>query len=276
MLQFACHTWAFNDRSLTQALGTIARLGFRCVDIGSGPHINVSQVAGDPRGAAAAIRRDLETFNLKLSDLYLMLPRISLPDAARRKKEINSFKALLPFIVALESPGVTLSPGLAYPDNDAGAYERVVDALNEIMEAARLATPATRLRVSIEPHMDSMAQKPEVALQLLKDVKGLELTLDWAHLICQDVFHDDIVKLIPKARHVQVRQAARAQLQLPYERGSLQPEKVIAALSEAGYTGVLSIEYLRTHGWHGTEEVNALVEIAALRDALREARDAAA
>ncbi|NJL57018.1 sugar phosphate isomerase/epimerase [bacterium] len=238
MIEFSCHTWAFNDLTLMEALGTIARLGFRRVDIGSGPGLNAPRAAAQPAQVAAEITADLEQFNLELSDLYLMLPRIT--DAERGEREVELFKALLPFIVALEAPGVTLSPGLAYPDNDAGAYERVMEALNEIMEAARLATPATRLRVSIEPHMDSMAQKPEVALQLLKDVKGLELTLDWAHLICQDVFHDDIVALIPKARHVQVRQAARAQLQLPFDRGSLQPEKVIAALQEAGYTGVLS------------------------------------
>lgn len=272
-MEIACHTWAFNDRPLTEALGTIARLGFRYVDIGSGPHINVAQVAGDPRGAAAAIRRDLNVFNLQLSDLYLMLPRISLPDDVRRKKEIDSFRALLPFIVALEAPGVTLSPGLAYPDQNEDAYARVVESLNTLMEATRRATPATRLRVSIEPHMDSMAQKPEVALQLLEDVDGLELTLDWAHLVCQDVFFDDIVKLIPKARHIQLRQAARAQLQLPFDRGRINVAQVIAALNDAGYDGIVSVEYLRTHGWHGTEEVETIREIAAMRDAIRDSRD---
>ncbi len=272
-MEIACHTWAFNDKSLVEALGTIARLGFRYVDIGSGPHINVAQVARNPRAAAAAIRRDLDIFNLKLGDLYLMLPRISLPDDTRRKKEIDTFRALLPFIIALEAPGVTVSPGLAYPDNDATAYDRVVESLNTLMEAARQATPATRLRVSIEPHMDSMAQKPDVALQLLKDVDGLELTIDWAHLVCQDVFHDDIVKLIPKARHIQLRQAARAQLQLPFERGRIDVEKVMIALDEAGYEGLVSVEYLRTHGWHGTEEVDAITEIATMRDHIRDARD---
>lgn len=272
-MQIACHTWAFNDRPLPEALGTIARLGFRYVDIGSGPHINVAQVAGDPRRAAAAIRRDLVTFNLTLSDLYLMLPRISLPDDTRRRKEIESFKALLPFIVALEAPGVTLSPGLAYPDADADAYGRVVESLNMMLEAARLATPATRLRVSIEPHMDSMAQKPDVALQLLRDVEGLELTLDWAHMVCQDVFPDDIVKLLPHTRHVQLRQAARAQLQLPFERGRIDVPRVIQALKDADYDGVISVEYLRTHGWHGTEEVAVVQEVMTMRDAIRAARD---
>lgn len=273
MLEFACHAWAFNNLPLADAFGTIARLGFRYVDIGSGPHLHTLRVAQDPRGVAAEIRRDLLTFNLKLSDIYIVLPRISLADEDKRRKDIDLYKALLPFIVALETPGVTLSPGLAQPEDEQGAYERAVAALTEMIEASRLATPATQLHVSVEPHMDSLAQKPETALKLVQDVPGLELTLDWAHMVCQDVFHEEIVKLIPHARHVQIRQAARAQLQTPYERGRIDPVKVIAALNDAGYGGIVSIEYMQTPGWHGMIEVNPIRECARMRDALRDARD---
>ncbi len=34
MIEFACHTWTFNDLTVPEALGTIARLGFRYADIG--------------------------------------------------------------------------------------------------------------------------------------------------------------------------------------------------------------------------------------------------
>src|SRR6187549_3830331 len=101
MLEFACHTWAFNDLILPEALGTIARMGFRYVDIGSGAHINSQRAAADPRKEAADIRSDLEAFNLDVSDLYLMLPRISLADEDRRRKEIDLYKALVPFAQAL-------------------------------------------------------------------------------------------------------------------------------------------------------------------------------
>ena len=78
MLEFSCHTWAFSDLTLPEALGTIARLGFRYADIGSGSNLNTQRAAEHPRKEAADIQADLKLFNLKVGDLYLLLPRISL------------------------------------------------------------------------------------------------------------------------------------------------------------------------------------------------------
>lgn len=270
MIEFACHTWAFNDLTLPEALGTIARMGFRYVDIGSGPSLNAPRAAENPRHAAADILDDLELFNLKLSDLYLMLPRISLADEARQSKELELFKALIPFAVALGTPGITLSPGLAHPAEDEEAHDRTVVALREMVKAGQTAG----LAVSIEPHLDSMAQTPDAALKFIKDVPGLQLTLDWAHMICQDIFHDDIIKLLPHTRHIQIRQAAREQLQVPFARGRIDTGRVMESLIVlAGYDGVVCIEYMKTPGWHGMETVNPVIECAAMRDALRDARD---
>ncbi|MBZ0278202.1 MAG: sugar phosphate isomerase/epimerase [Anaerolineae bacterium] len=269
MIEFACHTWAFNDLTLPEALGTIARMGFRYVDIGSGPSLNAPRAAENPRRAAADILDDLKLFNLKLSDLYLMLPRISLADEAKRSKELELYKALIPFAVALGTPGITLSPGLVHAAEDTEAHDRTVAALREMVKAAQ----EVNLAVSIEPHMDSMAQTVEAALRFVKDVPGLRLTLDWAHLICQDIFHDDILKLLPHTRHIQIRQAARAQLQLPFERGRIDVARVMASIIQAGYDGTICVEYMNTPGWHGMETVNALVESVKMRDALRDSRD---
>ncbi|NWF69195.1 MAG: sugar phosphate isomerase/epimerase [Chloroflexi bacterium] len=270
-MHFSCHTWAFNDLTLAEALGTIARLGFRSVDIGSGAHLNAQRAAAEPRKFAAEIKSDLDAFNLDVSDLYLMLPRISLADDERRRKEIDLFKALLPFAQALGTPGITLSPGLAHTLEDSGAYGRARDALREMLEAGQKAG----LRISIEPHMDSLTQTPAMTRQLLQDVPGLALTLDWAALVCQDVFHDEIAALLPQARHVQIRQAARAQLQTPFERGRIDIRRVAQALKDAAYTGVVCIKYLKGPGPHGLLEVNAIRESVSLRDALRAAAAAA-
>jgi sugar phosphate isomerase/epimerase len=267
-MDFACHTWAFNDLTLPEALGTVARLGFRYVDIGSGPHLNAAKAAADPQRIAAEIRQDLEAFNLKVSDLYLMFPRISSPDEDKRRKDIDLYKALLPFAKALGTAGVTLSPGVTQPEEDTQAYERTAAALREMLSAAG------DLPVSIEPHLDSMAQKPEIALKLVKDVPGLKLTVDWAHLVCQNISHDEIVSLLPHARHVQIRQAARAHLQTPFDRGRIDVRKVVTALVGAKYSGIVCIEYMRMPGWHGMIDVNVIREAAQMRDALRAARDA--
>jgi sugar phosphate isomerase/epimerase len=269
MLEFACHTWAFNDLTLPEALGTIARLGFRCVDIGSGPNLNAPRAAENPRGVAEEIKRDLELFNLRLTDLYLMLPRISLADEVKRDKELELYRALIPFAQSLGTPGITLSPGLAQPAEDTEARDRTVTVLREMVKQGKDAG----LQVSIEPHMDSIAPTPEAALGFVNDVPGLMITLDWAHPVCQNIAHDEIVKLLPHTRHIQIRQAARAQLQTPFDRGRIDLTRVIEALRTANYDGVICVEYMNTPGWHGMIAVNAVRESARMRDELRAVRD---
>ncbi len=269
-MEFACHTWAFNDLTLSEALGTIARMGFRYVDIGSGQNLNAVKAAANPQRAAAEIAEDLLVFKLKVSDLYLMLPRISAAEEDKRQKELELFKALLPFASALSTPGITVSPGVAQPAEDEEARDRTVAALREMYADAHEAG----LALSVEPHLDSMATTPEQALRLMQDVPGLQITLDWAHMVCQDIFHEEIVKLLPHVRHVQIRQAARQQLQTPFERGRIDLARVIADLRAAHYDEVVCIELMNIPGWHGMMKVDALRESLKLRDALKAARDA--
>jgi sugar phosphate isomerase/epimerase len=135
------------------------------------------------------------------------------------------------------------------------------------------AAKADGLRVSIEPHLDSMAQTPQTALALVEQVEGLEITLDWAHFICQNLPYDEMIKLLPKTRHVQIRQAARNQLQTPFDRGKLDVARVVSELDAVGYAGVVCVEYMNMPGWHGMIAVDAIRESTRMRDVLREARD---
>ncbi len=105
-MYFSCHTWAFHDLTLVEALGTIGRLGFRYADIGTGAGFPTNRAVAQPKRAAAEIRDELVINNLQLADLYLMLPRISSDDEERRRKDLDLFKALLPFAAELKAPGV--------------------------------------------------------------------------------------------------------------------------------------------------------------------------
>jgi sugar phosphate isomerase/epimerase len=130
------------------------------------------------------------------------------------------------------------------------------------------------LPLSIEPHMDSMVQTAEKATKLLDEVPDLQLTLDWAHLICNNVTQRDIVKLLPHTRHIQIRQAARSQLQVPFQRGRIKIDNVIEELFHADYAGIVCVEYMQTVGWHGMMEVDSIQECVTMRDELRDARNA--
>jgi len=272
-MEFSCHIWAFNDLILPQALGTIARLGFRYVDMGTGPHFNPTRAANPQTRDAVlhALRQDLQAFNLQVADFYLMLPRISVSDAQKRKTDLVLFKAMLPFARLLNAGGVTISPGLIHPAEDEAAQTRTIDALQEMIAFAT----EIDMPLSIEPHLDSMAQTPQQALALVEAVAGLQITLDWAHMIAQGIRHQDILSLLPYTRHVQMRQAARNKLQTPFDKGSIDLDEVLNALAEAEYEGYLSVEYMQTVDWHGMMVVNSVTECVRLRDALRERRDKA-
>jgi sugar phosphate isomerase/epimerase len=266
-MQFSCHTWGFNDLTLPEAMGTIARMGFRYVDIGTGPHVNIARAAAPATraDAIAEVQGDLEMFNLKVADLYLLLPRISVDDEPKRTQDINVFKALLPFAKSIGAAGITVSAGLIHPVEDTAAFERAAEALREMVTIAQ----KIELPVSIEPHLDSMAETPEQALKFVEAVPGLQITLDIAHMVCQRAKPKDMWALLPHTRHVQIRQAKAKRLQTPFDKGGIDLNEVMTALKDAHYNHFLSIEYMQTVDWHGMMKVNSLQECMKMRDALK-------
>ncbi len=263
MIEFSCHTWTFNDLTLAEAFGTMARLGFRYVDVG----LAINKAAVDPLRTAAEISDDLAYYHLKVSDLYLMLPRISLADEARRARDVETFKALLPLALLIRTPGITLSPGLI--SEEADAFERAAEALRTMVAAAQ----AAGLRVSIEPHANSLAETPAAARKLIDAVPGLAITLDWAQMVYQNAKPEAIRELLAQTRHVHIRQASPKHLQTPFDKGKIDFAGVMGDLQAAGYEGAVCVEIVNTAGRYGISTVNAVQESARIRDALREARD---
>jgi sugar phosphate isomerase/epimerase len=252
-MRIACHAWAYNNLPLEEAMGTIARLGFRYIDLGSGPHLDVNRAAAQPDTEAATIRQLLDRFGLTLTDLYLLLPHINAPDPAHRETQLSLFERLVPFAVALRTPGITVSPGIVQKEDGLDhSLARSIPALLRMIQAAE----DTDLRIAIEPHMDSVAQKPKQALLLLEAVPGLSITLDYAHVA-----------------HVQIRQAKRNVLQTAYNDGTINLQQLLQDLYDAEYRGALCVEYMTTFGWHGMKKVSISTEVVRTRDALRLARD---
>lgn len=269
MLQFGCHIWGFNDKPFSEALATIARMGFRYVDLGTGPHLDGARAAKSPKHVAAEFQRELDRFGLNISDLYLMFPRISSPDVVRRDHEIKVFESLMPFAAALKTPGITVSPGIVGLDSEAASWRRATEALRRWVSVAA----QHNLPLSIEPHIDSLAATPERALRMLAEVEGLQITLDWAHMAAQGYKPDSLTSLLPYTRHVQIRQAAPRRMQTPFEQGVLDMQRVMALLLGSGYNTVVTIEVMQTIGWGGAMAVNTVQEALQQRDALRTLRD---
>ncbi|HEX3050286.1 MAG TPA: sugar phosphate isomerase/epimerase family protein [Aggregatilineaceae bacterium] len=268
MLQIACHAWSFNNLSLEDAIGTIARLGFRYIDLGTGPHLNVDSAAENPQAEASKILHLLDQFHLTLTDLYLMLPFINSADPEARETQLHLFEQLIPFATALGTPGITISPGIVQKDGFDHSLARSVPALMRMLQAAE----DTDLRISFEPHMDSVAQKPEHALLLLEAVPGLSITLDYAHFVFQDLERREIQPLMEHVAHVQIRQAKKGSLQTAHDEGTLNIQELLHDLHEADYRGSVCIEYMTTFGWHGMKKLSISHETVRTRDAIRAAR----
>jgi sugar phosphate isomerase/epimerase len=267
-LQIACHAWAYNNLPLEEAIGTIARLGFRYVDLGSGPHLEINRAAAYPEAEAETIRQLIDKFALTLTDLYLMLPHINSPDPAQRERQITLFERLIPFAEALGTPGVTISPGIVQKDGIDHSLARAVPALLRMLQAAE----DTALRISFEPHMDSVAQKPEHALLLLGAVPGLSVTLDYAHFVCQGIVWREVEPLLEHIAHVHIRQAKRGVLQTTHDDGTIDLPQLVQNLNSGGYRGALTVEYMTTFGWHGMQQIRISRETVRTRDALRAVR----
>jgi sugar phosphate isomerase/epimerase len=267
-MQIACHTWAYNNLTLEDAVGTIARLGFRHVDLGTGPHLNTDRAAAYPDAEASNILRLLEQLDLTVTDLYIMLPRINAPDPAQREAQLTLFERLVPFALALETPGITITPGVIHKDGVDHGLARAVPALLRMVQAVE----DTDLRLSFEPHMDSVAERPEPAMLLLEAVPGLSVTLDYAHFVCQGIVRREIEPLMEHVAHVQIRQAKRGILQTPHDEGTINIPQLLQDLQQHGYRGALTVEYMTTFGWHGMREVSISNETVRTRDALRAAR----
>ncbi len=319
MLELACHTWGFSDMPLEEAVQTIARLGFKYIDLGSGPHLNIDNAARNPTREARVILNLLQDFHLAPTDLYILLPALSSADEGRRLYEVKLLERLLPFAAELGVPGITLSPGIETPeikearlphgravelrppgrpdpDADLVTYRTPADADEpDEVDATPAPGPAhigptpfdfavesfqriveviedTDLRISFEPHLDSVAPTPEKALRLLEAVPGLSLTLDWAQLTAQGAISSEIEPLLQHTAHVQLRQAARGRLQTPYHEGIIDLGQVVELLVANDYRGAISVEYMNRSGWHGLTALDVVRETGLTRDEIRNAR----
>jgi sugar phosphate isomerase/epimerase len=164
------------------ALELVAALGVEGVDIflaGNRSIIRPEDVRSDLAGAAAAIHADLADVGLAVSDVFV-LPWTDLetmapnhPDADERARSRELFRDMLELAVRLEAPGLTILPGIEWPE-EAGSYERAVDELGWRAEQAR----REGLRFSVEPHVGSVVATPALARRLAEAATGVEMTLD--------------------------------------------------------------------------------------------------
>jgi sugar phosphate isomerase/epimerase len=256
------------------ALDLVAALGVEGVDVflaGNRSIVRPEDVRRDVAGAAAGIRADVAGAGLRVSDVFV-IPWTDLetmapnhPDAEERARSRALFRDMLELAVRLESPGLTILPGIEWPD-DAGSFARAAEELGWRAEEAH----REGLRFSVEPHVGSVASTPELARRLVEAAPGLEVTLDYSHFVRQGLAEEEADALVPLTRHVHVRGASVRRVQESVRDSTLDFERIVSALRDGGYDGYLTLEYVWLQ-WEHCHECDNLAESILLRDRLRAA-----
>lgn len=273
-MELTCTSFSFPLLPFEKSLKQIALLDIPNVDLGAhgdGTHLQPDQIEADPVGQADAVRRAVDAAGLGIADLFPTFGRgfrdraVNSPDPEVRRANRKRFDAFVEFCRRVGCPGITLLPGVVWEElGPERSFELSCQALTELVEVGRSAG----LRVSIEPHLESVVEQPELALELVKAVPGLQFTLDYSHFISAGIPAERVHPLLPYAGHFHARQAAPGMLQAPHEEGVIDFADIVRRMKEVGYQGRICVEYT-WQTWRGCNRLDVLAESAILRDQLR-------
>ncbi len=146
------------------------------------------------------------------------------------------------------------------------------DALGASARALRTLLPIAReagLVLSIEPHVHSYLESPAITLELLREVEGLNLTLDYSHFMCLG-FRAGRDRPPPAicGAHPPEASPPRA-LQTAMGQGTLNIGALLGALKKQGYAGYIALEAVHQE-YMNTVYEDVLSEIILMRDFCRE------
>lgn len=272
-MEFTCTSFSFPLLSFEQSLRQIALLGIGAVDLGAHlnqPHLSPEVIEADPRGQSERVKRAADAAGLAIADLFPTFGvgfrdrPANAPDPATRAANRRRFGALVELCRAVGCPGITLLPGVIWEDlGPERSFELAVAGLTELVADGRDAG----LRVSIEPHLESVVEEPERALALVEAVPGLQFTLDYSHFVAAGMAPERVHPLIPHTGHFHARQAAPGQLQSVRDEGTIDFADIIRRLRATGYGGYVCIEYTWQE-WRDCNRLDVVSESIMLRDQL--------
>jgi sugar phosphate isomerase/epimerase len=273
-MELTCTSFSFPLLSFERALQAIALLDIPRFDVGAhegASHIQPSDVEANPSYVAARIRRAAETAGLNVSDFFPTFGHgfrdrpVNSPDAAVRAANVGRFRAIVSCARVIGARGVTLLPGVVWDDiGPERSFDLAVEGLRELLPIAHDAG----LRLSVEAHLESVAESPTLARQLVESVPGLKLTLDYSHFVAGGYTADDVHPLVPHAGHFHARQAAPGRLQASANDGTLDFHDLVRRLQSVRYDGDLCVEYTWQE-WRDCWHQDVVSESVLLRDLLR-------
>jgi sugar phosphate isomerase/epimerase len=277
-LKLACADFTFPLLPHEKVLDLIAMLEFEGVDIGlfeGRSHLWPSKEFKNVTASARTLRRKTADRGLAVADIFLQLDNdfskfaINHPLPARRRQARRWFLKTLDYAAECGSRHVTTLPGVDFDRGPRDAsWERCCEELSWRVDKAA----EHGLALGVEAHIGSIIPRPETAAQLLRDVRGLTLTLDYTHFARAGLPDARVEPLVAHATHYHVRGARKGRLQASFKDNTIDYQRVLGALKRVGYTGYLGIEYVWID-WEHCNEVDNLSETIRFRDFLRSAAE---
>lgn len=235
MLQVACSTLCFTQLPLDEALQRIAHLGFRYVDLGvqSWAHVSAPELVQSGETIGDALQRGLKHAGVALSAMNVGLDRnagVSLKDQTEAASALAASHELPAICVNAPANGTPLGTA--------------------IVALRQLAASADRYGVTLclETHIGCLTEIPAAAVRLAESVPNLGLALDPSHFYAGPWQGRDFSATYPHTRIVHLRDAGNApdKILMPPGEGSVDFAALLRGLTQLGYTGPLSVEYIDT------------------------------
>ena len=271
-VHLSCADSAFPRLSHGAALDVIVDLGIGAVDLcvwAGYDHNPPERALADTAAEAERIGAELSRRSLDLADVYLIQAEsfeqlaVNHPDQAVREESFRMFDSLLDLASRLGSPGLTILPGALFDGVDETESLRL--AASELERRAERAREAG-LRFSVEPHFRSVIATPARTAALLELTEQVEIALDITHFTFQTYEDHESDPLLPRTRHVHLRQAAPGNLQTRLAEGTIDYPALRDKLLARGYDGYFAIEYQWEEGWLDFTHVDCIAETADMRD----------
>jgi len=277
-LKLSCTDFSFPLLQHDRALAVIALLGLRGADIGlfeGHGHLKPSRELVNPGRSGAALKRRRAAHGLKAADIFLQLHAgftefaVNHPETNRRAFAREQFRRALDYAQAAGANHVTILPGVRFENES-----RAVSVSRSAAELAwRVAeAKSVNLQLAVEPHVGSLTDTPERALDLARRVPGLGLTLDYAHFTRAGIADERIEPLARFATHFHARAARRKRLQSSLKENTIDFPRALAALHKNLFTGWIALEYVWID-WEHCNEVDVISESVQLQRLLETAAE---
>ena len=267
-MKLSVTSWSFPQCSLSEAAGLSKLLNIHAIDLGYfyRTAINKTKLLEDPEGLAEMIRK----LDITVPCLYHLFGddikdrNLSLKDTSGKNKADLQKAALFCRKAGIET--IFILPGIVNPG------QSIKDAIHisaEHLKALVEICQKEGVSLAIEPHVHSCIESPELTLELLDKVRGLELILDYAHFVCLGFTQGAVDLLIPLTKLVHLRQAKQGFLQTGLEKGTINFPAILGKLDEHAFEGYLSIEYVH-QDYMNTLYDDVLSETIKMRDLVEE------